>query len=61
VSLAVEDDGVGFDVHAPGNRPDHWGLKSMHERALAVGGTLHIDSAPGAGTRIVADAPWQAV
>ena len=60
VRLTVEDDGIGFDVQAPGAGPDHWGLKGMRERALAVGGTVQIDSSPGAGTRVTAEAPWQA-
>jgi signal transduction histidine kinase len=57
IILTIEDDGVGFDASAPGSGPDHWGLKNMRERARAVGGTLHITTTPGAGTRIVADAP----
>jgi signal transduction histidine kinase len=60
IILMVEDDGVGFDPGAPGSGPDHWGLKNMRERARAVGGTLHIESAPGTGTRILADAPRDA-
>jgi signal transduction histidine kinase len=29
----------------------------MRERAEAIGGTLHIDAAPGTGTRVVAVLP----
>jgi signal transduction histidine kinase len=29
----------------------------MRERALALGGQLHIDATPGAGTRIMAEWP----
>ena len=57
VILTVEDDGAGFDRASPGTRPDHWGLRSMHERARSVGGALHVKTAPGAGTRIMADVP----
>jgi signal transduction histidine kinase len=55
VVLEVADDGVGFDPSA--SYPGHLGLVSMRERAAAVGGTLTIHSAPGAGTRITADLP----
>ncbi len=48
VSLALVDDGVGFD---PGGRfPGHLGLRSMRERAARHGATLDIESAPGQGT-----------
>jgi signal transduction histidine kinase len=32
----------------------------MRERAQAIGGTLEVDTAPGAGTRIVAHVPREA-
>jgi signal transduction histidine kinase len=57
VSLTIEDDGVGFDLRAPGVGPAHWGLKNMRERARAVGGTLVVETAPGSGTRVTAEAP----
>jgi signal transduction histidine kinase len=60
VILTVRDDGVGFDLDAPGTDPDHWGLKSMRERALAIGGILHVESAPGAGTQVTAEVPREA-
>jgi signal transduction histidine kinase len=56
VTLTIEDDGIGFDPRAPVGL-DHWGLKNMRERARAVGGTLHVDTAPGSGTRVTAEAP----
>lgn len=59
VSLTIEDDGVGFVLDAPGLGPDHWGLKSMRERAQAIGGVLRIETAPRAGTRVVAEVPRQ--
>jgi signal transduction histidine kinase len=49
VVLQVTDNGTGFD---PGLASGGLGLASMRERAAAVGGTLRIDSAPGAGTRV---------
>ena len=58
VGLVVADDGRGFDPH--GEFPGHLGLRSMRERAAAVGGTLEIQSAPGAGTRLSARVPLPA-
>jgi two-component system NarL family sensor kinase len=50
VGLRVEDDGDGFDPTAvPGDR---FGLVGMQERARLLGGTLRVESAPGAGTAI---------
>jgi PAS domain S-box-containing protein len=57
IVLTIADDGLGFDPDAPAAGPDHWGLKNMRERAQSVGGTLLVESAPGAGTRIMTDAP----
>jgi signal transduction histidine kinase len=61
VEAMVEDDGTGFHESAlsPGAYP-RFGLATMRERAEAVGGTLRIDSAPGRGTRVVAELPTQA-
>lgn len=52
VELCVSDDGRGFSISD--TRPGRCGLDIMRERAEAVGATFQIDSAPGAGTRIVA-------
>jgi PAS domain S-box-containing protein len=56
--LRVSDDGRGFDSGA--EFPGHLGLRSMRERATAAGGTLEIESAPGAGTRLRARIPLAA-
>jgi signal transduction histidine kinase len=50
----VEDDGRGFDP-AAGN--GGIGLAGMRERLALIGGRLEIESGPGAGTTIVAEAP----
>jgi signal transduction histidine kinase len=50
--LTVRDDGVGFDPAAPAVRSRRLGLTSMEERARAVGGTLRVESSPGAGTTV---------
>jgi signal transduction histidine kinase len=48
--LLVRDDGKGFDPqHTPRG---HYGLLNMHERAMKLGATLLVDSAPGKGTRV---------
>ncbi|MFT4246785.1 MAG: PAS domain-containing protein [Pseudomonas sp.] len=48
LALQVADDGDGFDPDGPRGL----GLIMMRERAQSSGGTLQIDSAPGAGTRV---------
>jgi signal transduction histidine kinase len=56
LELAVRDDGCGFAAAAvPG--AGHFGLLLMRERARAAGGTLSVDSQPGAGTRVALDLP----
>ena len=46
--LRVEDDGIGFD---PATVPrGRFGLLGMSERARLLGGSLSIESSPGAGT-----------
>jgi signal transduction histidine kinase len=55
LALRVADDGAGFDPAAPRSRS--LGLTSMEERAAALGATLRIDSAPGAGTAISLEVP----
>lgn len=51
--VKVEDDGRGFDPLAV-DRSAHLGLVIMRERAERTGGTLSVESAPGAGTCIAA-------
>jgi two-component system nitrate/nitrite sensor histidine kinase NarX len=60
VCLVVEDDGRGFDPVEVGGRDDGFGLHAMRERMSLVGGTLTIQSAPGAGTRVTARLPHPA-
>src|SRR3954466_15025700 len=56
VELAVEDDGSGFtfDQAARG-----LGIAGMRERALLVGGDMHVESRPGAGTRVRLTVPLE--
>jgi signal transduction histidine kinase len=53
--LEVADDGIGFDPSLRGG--DGFGLPGMRERAERLGGTLQIESAPGAGARVRATVP----
>jgi signal transduction histidine kinase len=53
VQVQIRDDGSGFD----GKRIRGIGLLGMDERVKRLGGTLTIDSAPGAGTAIRAELP----
>ncbi len=48
--VEVRDDGGGFDPQAVG--AGHYGLLGVRERARLAGGSMQIDSAPGAGTVI---------
>jgi NarL family two-component system sensor histidine kinase LiaS len=50
VSLLVEDNGAGF--RAEGVRAGAYGLSTMRERALKLGGEAEIITKPGAGTRV---------
>jgi two-component system nitrate/nitrite sensor histidine kinase NarX len=54
VTLAVVDDGSGFDPSRLEEAFDHgFGLASMRERVEQIGGTLGVHTAPGTGTRVV--------
>ena len=50
--LEVIDDGRGLTEPPPAERVGHLGLVGMRERAVAIGGRLDIESAPGAGTTV---------
>ncbi|KQR78379.1 histidine kinase [Burkholderia sp. Leaf177] len=51
LDLRVSDDGKGFDADSAQGGYSY-GLLGMSERARLIGGTLQIDSAPGAGTMV---------
>jgi PAS domain S-box-containing protein len=60
VRLIVEDDGRGFDPDATARRvrrERRLGLAGMRERAALVGGTLQVESSPGAGTTVYVRLP----
>ncbi len=51
--LAVEDDGIGFDLaQASGKKRHCFGLETMRERAESVGARFEVISVPGEGTQI---------
>lgn len=54
--LQVEDDGHGFDT---AQSVDGYGLAGMRERVQGLGGSFDIESAPGAGTRLLIRIPCQ--
>lgn len=57
VRLTIADDGQGFKVEDTGQAFEeaHWGFLTMRERALAVGGELHVSSQPGVGTTVTVE------
>ena len=51
VVAIIEDDGCGFN-HPDVASGEGLGLVGMKERAASTGGTVHLDSQPGRGTRV---------
>jgi signal transduction histidine kinase len=60
VRVEVSDDGVGRAEGAAPHGSGH-GLVGMAERVRMYGGELVVDTAPGAGFRLVADLPLEPV
>lgn len=52
----VVDDGVGFDATDPGPQ-GHLGLRLIRDTVVDAGGTLTVESSPGAGTKVVGSLP----
>jgi signal transduction histidine kinase len=52
IRLRVVDDGRGFDFVPSGDVKEHYGLRSMQERAELAGGRLTVVSAHGKGTTV---------
>ena len=60
VMLDIADDGSGFNASNTPDGGEHWGMITMRERAEAAGITFGLESAPGAGTRIVLEVEREA-
>jgi signal transduction histidine kinase len=54
LAFTVSDDGRGFD---PAAAPAGTGVQGMADRLAALGGTLHVSSAPGHGTQVTGRVP----
>jgi signal transduction histidine kinase len=63
IRFIVRDDGSGFNVNNMSHSPprSHFGLLSMRERVLSIGGRLEIKSEPGLGTEVIIELPWNSV
>ena len=62
VIIEVEDDGKGFDlasVAKPADKGQGLGLMGMKERVALFGGTLSVETAPGAGTQLRIEVPLE--
>ena len=57
LAFDVQDDGQGFD---PSRTSYGTGLQGMADRLAALGGELHVDSAPGKGTTVTGRLPLAA-
>jgi two-component system nitrate/nitrite sensor histidine kinase NarX len=55
--FVIADDGVGFDPEVTASTQDGYGLFTMRDRAALLGGTVQVDSSPGAGTTVTASVP----
>ncbi len=59
IVLEVRDDGAGFDPSYKDLQKGHYGLIGMRERARLLGGDFYLDSAPGRGTTVRVEIPWE--
>ena len=56
--VSIEDDGVGFDTAILDTDRKHIGLRNIRGRLeTMVDGTLHIESTPGKGTKVLISIP----
>ena len=64
VSLSVRDDGRGItpgEASGRGRAENHYGIDTMRERVEFTGGRLHIGTAIGGGTQLIALIPLDAI
>jgi signal transduction histidine kinase len=52
IALTIKDNGKGFVGKNPRTASEGFGLSSMRERALRIGGSMDISSAPQRGTEV---------
>ena len=52
IALTIRDNGQGFEAKRPKADREGFGLSSMRERALRIGGSMDISSAPRGGTEV---------
>ena len=57
ICMTIQDNGTGIQSWQEANRPGSHGLTIMRERAEAFGGSLHVRSVAGQGTKIEALIP----
>ncbi len=57
LEIEIEDDGIGFSVEDNDEDSMHYGLASMRERAMLVGGDVQVTSGEGEGTRVLLTMP----
>ena len=57
IRLRVRDNGAGFSAERALSKPGSFGLAGMRERAMLLGGTLTISTAPGKGAEVRLDLP----
>lgn len=63
LSIIIEDNGDGFDLKefkGKKGQTKRLGLFGMQERAALVGGSVTVESSPGAGTSVYIEIPWEA-
>lgn len=53
--VEVADEGPGFGLQETAAWDQHLGLVGMRERVESLGGNFRVESAPGQGTRVIAD------
>jgi len=58
IAVSIADDGCGFSPDL--DKPGHFGLEIMKQRARHLGGELFIDSAAGRGTTVSIVVPYRA-
>lgn len=59
VVAVIEDDGKGFEIEPESAASGRLGLLGMRERLELVGGSLTLESTPGAGTSVIARVPLE--